>query len=312
MMKRVLSCTAAALALVVALTACSPKTAPGGSVSSAPASSSGETPFVFTRENLPRLDGSTSTVPLATALCAVLLGEEPEQVSDLVSFSRTTQSYRNLMAGERDLVLAAEPEGEVLEQLQAEGHWLYTPFATDALVFVVNEDNPVDNLTWEQVQKIYTGEITNWKEVGGSDLDIVPFQRNQGAGSQTMFEKLVMDGQSPMETPEAWVPDSMQGLIDAVRQYDNTPSALGFTVYYYANDMEMAQGLKVLSIDGVAPSSQTIRDGSYPFLTPSYGAIDQNTAADSPTRILYDWVLGPEGQKLAAMEGYVPVMEGVD
>lgn len=312
MMKRVLSCTAAALALAVALTACSPKAAPGGSASSAPASSSSEAPFVFTRENLPRLDGSTSTAPLATAMCAVLLGEEPEQVSDLVSFSRTTQSYRNLMAGERDLVLAAEPEREVLEQLQEEGHWLYTPFATDALVFVVNADNPVDSLTWEQVQKIYTGEITNWKEVGGSDLDIVPFQRNQGAGSQTMFEKLVMDGQSPMEAPEAWVPDSMQGLIDAVRQYDNTPSAIGFTVYYYANDMEKAQGLKVLSIDGVAPSSQTIRDGSYPFLNPYYVAIDQNAAADSPTRILYDWVLGPEGQKLAAMEGYVPVMEGVD
>lgn len=312
MMKRILSCTAAALALAVVLTACSPKTAPGGSASSAPASSSAEAPFVFTRENLPRLDGSTSTVPLATAMCAVLLGEEPEQVSDLVSFSRTTQSYRNLMAGERDLVLAAEPEEEVLKQLQEEGHWLYTPFATDALVFVVNQDNPVDNLTLEQVQKIYTGEITNWKEVGGSDLDIVPFQRNQGAGSQTMFEKLVMDGQSPMEAPEAWIPDSMQGLIDAVRQYDNTPSAIGFTVYYYANDMEMAQGLKVLSIDGVAPSSQTIRDGSYPFLNPYYVAIDQNTPADSPTRILYDWVLGPEGQKLAAMEGYVPVMEGVD
>ena len=127
MMKRVLSCTAAALALAVALTACSPKAAPGGSTSSAPASSSSEAPFVFTRENLPRLDGSTSTVPLATAMCAVLLGEEPEQVSDLVSFSRTTQSYRNLMAGERDLVLAAEPEGEVLEQLQEEGHWPPSP-----------------------------------------------------------------------------------------------------------------------------------------------------------------------------------------
>lgn len=308
MMKRVLSCMAAAMALAVALTGCSPKTTQGGSASSG----SQQGPFVFTRENLPRLDGSTSTVPLAKAMCAVLLGETTEQVSDLVDFSRTTQSYRNLMAGERDLVLAAEPEGEVLAQLQEEGHWLYTPFATDALVFVVNEDNPVDNLTSEQVRKIYTGEITNWKEVGGSSLDIVPFQRNQGAGSQTMFEKLVMEGQPPMEAPEAWVPDSMQGLIDAVRQYDNTPSAIGFTVYYYANDMEMARGLKVLSIDGVTPNAQSIQDGSYPFLNPYYVAIDQNTPADSPTRILYDWVLGPEGQKLAAMGGYVPVMEGVE
>ena len=311
-MKRILPCTAAALALIAVLSACSPKALQSGSASSAPASGSQQTPFVFTRENLPRLDGSTSTAPLAKAMCAVLLGEDPEQVSDLVNFSRTTQSYRNLMAGERDLVLAAEPEGEVLEQLKEEGHWLYTPFATDALVFVVNGDNPVDSLTWDQVKKIYTGEITNWKEVGGNDLDIVPFQRNQGAGSQTMFEKLVMEGQSPMQAPGALVPDSMQGLIDAVRQYDNSPAAIGYTVYYYANDMEMAQGLKVLSIDGVAPSAQSIREGSYPFLNPYYVAIDQNAAADSPTRILYDWVLGPEGQKLAQLEGYVPVTEVVE
>ena len=310
MMKRVLTCTAAALALAVALTACTPKSTPGSSASAASSSTSSsaqESPFVFTRENLPRLDGSTSTVPLAQAMCSVLLGEDREAVADLIDFSRTTQSYRNLMAGERDLVLAAEPEGEVLNQLKEEGHWLYTPFATDALVFVVNQDNPVDNLTWDQVKKIYTGEITNWKEVGGDNVDIVPFQRNQGAGSQTMFEKLVMVGQSPMEAPETWVPDSMAGLLDAVRQYDNSPAAIGYTVYYYANDMEMAQGLKVLSIDGVAPDSQSIREGKYPFLNPYYVAIDGDLPQDSPTRILYDWVLGPDGQKLAAMEGYVPV-----
>ena len=311
MMNRILSCTAVVLTLTLALAACSPGT---GGVSSADsgASASQQASFVFTRENLPRLDGSTSTVPLAQAMCAVLLGEDPEQVSDLVDFSRTTQSYRNLMAGERDLVLAAEPEGEVLDQLKEDGHWLYTPFATDALVFVVNQDNPVDNLTTEQLQKIYTGEITNWKEVGGNDLEIVPFQRNQGAGSQTMFEKLVMEELTPMEAPEAWIPDSMAGLMDAVREYDNTPAAIGFTVYYYANDMEMAQGLKVLSVDGVLPDAQSIRQGTYPFLNPYFVAIDQNTAADSPTWILYDWVLGPEGQKLAEREGYVPVMEGVE
>ncbi|OUQ79490.1 substrate-binding domain-containing protein [Flavonifractor sp. An100] len=308
MTKRILSYTAAALTLAVALTACAPQGQGGSSSSvSSSASASQEAPFVFTRENLPRLDGSTSTVPLAQAMCSVLLGEDREAVADLIDFSRTTQSYRNLMAGERDLVLAAEPEGEVLNQLKEEGHWLYTPFATDALVFVVNQDNPVDNLTWDQVKKIYTGEITNWKEVGGDNVDIVPFQRNQGAGSQTMFEKLVMEGQSPMEAPETWVPDSMAGLLDAVRQYDNSPAAIGYTVYYYANDMEMAQGLKVLSIDGVAPDAQSIREGKYPFLNPYYVAIDGDLPQDSPTRILYDWVLGPDGQKLAAMEGYVPV-----
>ena len=278
-----------------------------GAVSSTPTGL--EVPFAFTRDNLPRLDGSTSTVPLAQSICAVLLGEQPEAVADLVQFSRTTQSYRSLMAGEADLVLAAEPAPEVLSQLEQEGKWLLTPFATDALVFVVNRDNPVDGLTSDQVRKIYTGEITNWSEVGGSDTEIIPFQRNQGAGSQTLMEKLVMEGREMMEAPQALVPDSMSGLMDAVREYDNSPAAIGYTVYYYANDMEMAQGLKVLAIDGVAPSADTIRSGEYPFLNPYFVAIAQDEPADSPTRILYDWVLGPEGQRLVELEGYVPVLD---
>ena len=167
------------LSVLVLLAACQPGVGEAG----ASQSTASEEPFVFTRENMPRLDGSTSTVPLAQAMCAVLLGESPEDVSDLVQFSRTTQSYRNLMAGETDLVLAAEPAPEVLSELTEQDRWLLTPFATDALVFVVNQDNPVDSLTVEEIQKIYTGEITNWSQVGVEDLEIAAFQRNQGAGT---------------------------------------------------------------------------------------------------------------------------------
>lgn len=329
-MKHIRKVLPAALAAALLLTACGPK-APAGSTSgsgvqSEPAESSNSVgssvgssaassseasagAFVFTRETMPRLDGSTSTAPLARAMCAVLLGEDQDQVSDLVHFSRTTQSYWNLMNGEADLLLAAEPTPEVMEELARQGCWELTPFATDALVFVVNQDNPVDSLTVEEVQKIYTGEITNWSQVGGEDLDIVPFQRNKEAGSQTMFEKLVMDGLDLMEPPVAWTADSMNGLLNAVREYDNSAAALGYTVYYYANDMEMARGLKVLAIDGVSPSAQAIRDKEYPFLNPYFAAIRRNLPQDSPTRILYDWVLGPDGQKLAALEGYVPVTD---
>lgn len=90
-------------------------------------SAGGEEMFVFTRDNLPRLDGSTSTAPLARAMCAVLLGEDLDQVAELVNFNRTTQSFRNLMAGAADLVLAAEPAPEVLAELEGEGRWLLTP-----------------------------------------------------------------------------------------------------------------------------------------------------------------------------------------
>ena len=182
-------------------------------------------------------------------------------------------------------------------------------FATDALVFVVNADNPVNGLTTEQLQKIYTGEITNWSQVGGEDRDIIPFQRNPEAGSQALMKKLVMDGLEMMEPPVDYTAGSMSSLLEGVRQYDNSPAAIGYTVYYYAHDMEMAQGLKLLSIDGTAPSPDTIRSGEYPFLNPYYAVMDKDEAEDSPARILYDWLLGEEGQSLVAQEGYVSILE---
>ena len=99
-------------------------------------------------------------------------------------------------------------------------------------------------------------------------------------------------------------------MMEAVRGFDGGPGAIGFTVYYYANDMKMAEGLKILQIDGVAPDAASIRAGSYPFLNPYYVAIPKDAAADSPIRILYDWLLGPEGQALIGHEGYVAVGAG--
>ena len=266
--------------------------------------------FVFTRENFPRLNGSTSTVPLGQAIASVLLGESREEVSDLIQFSKTTQSYRDLMWGNADLLIAAEP-AEVIWQEKEEQNfdWNMEPFAVDALVFVVNADNPVDSLTIEQVQKIYTGEITNWSEVGGDDLPIVPFQRNAEAGSQTAMLKLVMKGLPMMEAPADYVRGEMGDLIEAVAAYDGTHAAIGYTVYYYANDMKMADGLKILAIDGVEPCADTIRSGAYPFLNNYYVLTAADLPEDAPAKTLYDWILSEEGQKLVAHEGYVSVLD---
>ena len=266
--------------------------------------------FRFTRENFPRLNGSTSTVPLGKAMASVLLGETQEEVSDLISFSKTTQSYRQLMYGYADLLIAAEPAATIWEEKESKGFaWEMEPFAVDGLVFLVNENNPVDTLTTEQVRKIYTGEITNWSQVGGDDLDIVPFQRNPEAGSQTAMLKLVMGDLPMMDAPAEYVQGEMGDLIEAVAAYDGTAAAIGYTVYYYAEDMRMADGLKILAIDGVTPCDETIRSGDYPFLNPYFVAIDNRWGEKEPARILYEWVLGPDGQKLAELEGYVPVNE---
>lgn len=266
--------------------------------------------FTFTRENLPRLDGSTSTAPLAEAVCSVLLGESREEVSDLVQFTKTTSAYYNLMNGNADLLIVGEPNADVLaEKERAAFRWEQAPFATDAFVFVVNEDNPVNSITVDQARRIYTGEITNWKELGGEDREILPFQRNSEAGSQALMEKLVMGGAPMMEAPTGYIVATMGQLMEAVKSYDGSPGAIGYSVYYYAEEMKMAQGLKLLELEGVAPNPETIRSGAYPLLNPKYVVIPADAAEDAPNRILYEWLLGEEGQKLVAHEGYVSILE---
>ena len=298
-----LYCAALALVLALPLAACG-----GQQAASTPTPGADGGAVAFTRENMPRLDGSTATAPLAQAAAAVLLGESEEDVADLIDFSRTTESYRQLMQGNADLLIAAEPNAAVFDEMEEAGFEVQMePLATDALVFMVNEDNPVDSLTTEQLRGIYSGEITNWSEVGGADLDIVPFQRNAESGSQVLMEKLVMDGAEMTEPPEGYMIASMGGLMDAVKEYDNSSNAIGYSVYYYAHDMQMAGGLKLLKIDGVAPEAATIRSGEYPFLNPYYVAMNAAEPEGSMTRVLYDWLLGPDGQKLVDMKGYVSV-----
>lgn len=273
-----------------------------------PVGASAEQPFRFTRENFPQMDGSTSLVPLGTGIASALLGLDREEAGALIQFNRTTQSFRNLREGYCDIVIAAEPKNEVFQEMEAAGfQYEIQQIATEALVFVVNEDNPVDNLTTEQIQGIYTGAITNWAQVGGNDAPIEAFQRNATAGSQVMMEKLVMQGKAMMEVPTAMVPGEMAGLIEAVKSYDNSASAIGYTVYYYAADMQMASGLKILSVDGVTPSTATLQDGSYPFRNGYYACISATAAQDAPARVLYNWLVSEAGQRLLEWEGYVPV-----
>jgi len=96
--------------------------------------------------------------------------------------------------------------------------------------------------------------------------------------------------------------------MSVVKSYDNSANAIGYSVYYYAHDMEMAKGLKLLKVDGVEPSKQTIRDETYPHLNAYYVVIAHDTPEDSPIRILYNFIMSEEGQRLIDREGYVSTM----
>ncbi|MCL1828767.1 MAG: substrate-binding domain-containing protein [Oscillospiraceae bacterium] len=264
--------------------------------------------FVFTRENFPRTDGSTTQIPLGEAIACVLLGESRAEIADLIMFNRTSQSLRNLSWNYCDIILIAEPPADVLRFSEHDG---FEPemahISTDALIFTVNAENPVDSLTAEQIRDIYAGEITNWSEVGGFDVPIIPFQRNEESGSQAAMRSLVMKERDMMKPPIDFIYASMEGLMEAMQAFDGSRGALGYTMYYYANDMEMAKGLKIIAVDGTAPGAETIRSAMYPLRVNNYAVIAKSAAEDSPERIMRDWLLSDEGQRLIESQGYVPV-----
>ena len=254
-------------------------------------------------------DGSTATLPLGWMLYRLCTGEGQAEADKAMAFTKTNNSYIRLMDQEADLVIAYEAgpgakEDPRYRSLEIE------PIGLDALVFICNTSNPVDSLTTEQIQQIYTGKITNWKEVGGEDIDIVAFQRKVNSGSQTLMENLMMKGIPMADAPKEYRPSEMGELIDGVADFSNTGNALGYSVFFYAKNMYTKPNLRFMAVDGVMPSSDTIRSGEYKYVNPFYAAIRKDEPKDSNARRLFDWLTAEDGQSLVEAMDYVSIRKG--
>ena len=275
--------------------------APASSAASseAPASSASEVPTVpiLTEDEFPVTDGSTACIPLIAQIMADTTGMELEAAQSAV----TTDTEN----GTR-LIIAYEAPESVKEELKADGAPLdQKAIGRDALVFIVNEDNPVQSLTRQQLRDIYAGKITNWKDVGGEDADIVAFQRREDSGSQTLFQKLLIQGGELMDAPTELAPALMGELVDDIAEYNNAANAIGFSVYYYISEMYSKPGLRLLAVDGVTPSADTIADESYPLCNEFYAAVRQDSGSDTPERKVYDWLSTDAGRACIQKSGYV-------
>ena len=261
----------------------------------------------FSLEEYPHVDGSTSMLPLSRALMMASTGVSAQEAELRISHSKTTLSFYALVSGEADLLLVARPAQEAFDYAEDMGVELeMRPIGVDALVFLTSDKNPVDSLTQQQAVGIYTGAITNWKEVGGADAEIVAYQRNETSGSQVMMENVVMDGQLMTDAPKEYRPSEMGALVDEVASYRNSADAIGYSVYYYVTEMYLREGVKLLAIDGVTPSNETIASGEYPYTQYNYAVIRKDEREDSPARQLFDFLTTPEGKALMAAQGYVP------
>jgi len=259
-------------------------------------------------EEYPRMDGSTANLPMMAEIMSRVCGISLQEAEELTTCTKTSNAWSNVANGNADILLVYEAAEDTKEYLETVGTELeITPVGRDALVFINNEQNPVDNLTQAQLIDIYTGKVTNWNEVGGEDLDIIPYQRVATSGSQSLFMKLLMKDVVPMDAPMELRPAEMGMLIDELARYNNEGNALGYSVFYYASYMYQQPGLRMIAVDGVQPSDDTIADGSYPLLNEYYVVIRADEPEDSPARLLRDWILSDEGRAAIIDAGYIPM-----
>ena len=280
--------------------------------------------LVLDPSNYPRVDGSSSTFPLSMLISCHFLGlpcvwtdwldgtrvllpevtgyqgEFPE-----INHHGTHGSYENLINREADLILAARlPSNDELNLARLRGVELEAvPIALDAFVFVLNIENPIDDLSVAEIRQIYTGKLTQWKELGGNDAPIQPYRRNDNSGSEELMRGLVMQGQATIDLPENLI-TSMVALID---QVSLDPNGIGYSVYYYEQFIAPKENLKLMGIDGIVPGGETIRTRSYPFPSEVYAVIRKDLDQGSSAYKLRDWLLSGEGQVVVAESGYEPI-----
>lgn len=260
--------------------------------------------ILFSTENYPKIDGSTATLPLAEAFKANFTGTDINEID--VEHSKTHNAYINLINGNTDLILVTEPSEDELKLAEDKDIELeVVPIVKEAFVFFVNKENPIENLTLQQIQNIYSGKINNWKDVGGNDSNIVAYQRPENSGSQTGMINLVMQGKKMMEPTTETISQSMADIIDVISDYDNGEKSIGYSYYYYATTMYTNDTMKFLSVNGIEPTYENIQTGLYEIQTAYYAVIRKDEPQDGNTRKLLKAMMSERGQAVAKEAGYV-------
>ncbi len=257
--------------------------------------------------DLPTLDGAAALVPVYASVINALYPKgsvtfEGGKFSDdnfygenfapdsKMQYKNTVRGYTAIVDGDTDILFCAAPSDEQRQYAKEQGvELVYVPVGLEAFVFFVNKNNPVDNLSARQIRDIYSGKIKNWSEVGGANRVINPVSRLSGSGSQSAMEAFMGEEEIALKSPFAI-----------------TGGSLGFSFRYYLGTIVENESVKMLSLNGVYPSSENIQNGSYPVIAEFY-AIYRADNENENIPILIDWLLSDEGQTLIEESGYVRI-----
>ena len=281
----------------------------------------------LTLENAPVMDGSDSTEPLRSLLMCRLLGieyewrqrlqtnatwgviplwhnnETKDAVQRILQNRNTHGSFVSLIDGDNDIIITARgiSRDEQTYANEKGVSLLFYPVAKDAFVFLVNPKNPIRNLSNEQVIKIYTGEIRNWKEVGGNDAMINPYIRNPNSGSQEKMETIVMKDHQMIDWPE------MVGyvMLSPYYQLEQDENGIAYTPFYYYDTIVNDDRTEVIGINGVTPDKSTIENNSYPYVTEVMASVRADVDKGSTAYQLFYRLATGQHNDIVQESGYI-------
>lgn len=257
--------------------------------------------------DLPVLDGAAALVGVYAAVIHNLYPEgtvtfeggvfsddnyygENFAADSVMQYKNTVRGFTAIVDGDTDIFFSAAPSADQRQYAEDQGvELVYVPIGLEAFVFFVNENNPIETLTTDQIRDIYAGEYTNWAQLGGADRIINPVTRLSGSGSQSTFERFMGGRQIARKSPLAI-----------------TGASIGFSFRYYMDGMVDNSAVKMLSLNGVYPSAENIQNGTYPIIAQFY-AIYRADNDNGNIPLLIDWLLSGEGQTLIEECGYVRI-----
>lgn len=253
---------------------------------------------VMARESV-KVSGSTTVLPLAEG-GAEAFNAQQTAYEATVTGGGTGVGMKNI-AEETSQIAMASREVTVDEISQFGDKFNENLIAYDGIVIAVSQeiyDAGITSLTREQVKKIYSGETANWKELGGPDEEMLVVGREQGSGTRDTFNEEIMGDKKAETAGVNTVAGSNAEIKTALTGSDN---AIGYIGFSYAEDGKVG----VIALDGVAPSKETIKDGSYELARKLYFYTFGDAAAGAQAFI--DFMVGAEGQAVAEEYGFIPI-----
>ncbi|MBQ4630158.1 MAG: substrate-binding domain-containing protein [Clostridia bacterium] len=263
---------------------------------------------------MPIMDGSTSTYPFTQNVYSSLFYNGMAHPQYPEKHSKSHVSYQRLINGEVDMIFASVyPASDILELAKEKGVELeLIPIAYDAMIFFTNKDNPATGLTTEQISNIYVNDAyDNWSELGGGDALLYPYCRNNDSGSHAQMERHFLNGNEIHPEVQKETSFTMSNILtDVMDAKTESPTgyALGYSIYYYYHNMDMFydvhNNLKLLAIDGIMPTDETIANGTYPLSNNTYVVLRKDSPKDSPERKMAEFMLTEEGQQCVESSGF--------